>query len=152
MYFTLMINGQWIGLEIYEWFWEERASESDGHQAHAFVHGLWVRPHWVRLAGGRPGYCLVGESYRENLVLVRLLCIYSSGLHIFHPCAITTNKSLASVSDFSIISLTMVFFDSTSQWRYGWWCQGRWRLVSIYWSWFPWSGVDPGVHNHIALP
>ena len=59
-------------------------SEGDGHQALAFFLGLRNRPHLVRLAGGWPGNCLVGESLRESLVLVHLFLIYSSGSHFLH--------------------------------------------------------------------
>ena len=43
--------------------WERECLKDDGHQVHAFVLGLWNPPHLVRLVSGRPGNCLIGESY-----------------------------------------------------------------------------------------
>ena len=42
--------------------WPPQHLEDVGHQALVFFLGLWNLSHGVRLAGGRPGYCLVGDS------------------------------------------------------------------------------------------
>ena len=54
-------------------------TDEDGRQAHAFVLGLCNRPHWVRLAGGGPGNCLVGVVYGSTRFWYIFFCSTHGG-------------------------------------------------------------------------
>ena len=126
------------------------ASEGDGHQALAVFLGLWNRPHWVRLAGGRPGNCLAGESLwgfgtsfslfilRGYIFRTRVRCgqevvwPQSRTSRLFHWQWLSSLRPLGGGVVGRIID-----------------CPNRLGLALVCWLLILWTWVDPGVHMNI---
>ena len=109
------------------------------------------RLHWVRLAGGGPGNCLVGESF---LGVIGFGTSFSYFNHRGYNFRTRVRFGLLAVSPQSLILQSFHWLWSSSiqplgdgvvGGRVG--RRGHLVLVSAYRLWIPWTWVDPGVHR-----